>query len=76
MVKKRQNIVNIVKECPLKAHKGCHFTFVNCHLCVLKMKKTPTDNGPSINDVGQFFRFYDPPPSPFVVFLLSKFLHF
>ena len=28
------------------------------------MKKTPTDNGPSINDVGQFFRFYDPPPSP------------
>ena len=31
--------------------------------------------GPPINDVGPLFRFYDPPPSPFVVFLLSKFRH-
>ena len=38
--------------------------------------KLKTCKGPSINDVGPFFRFYDPPPSTFVVFLLSKFQHF
>ena len=42
---------------------------------------SPTENnkndiqawGPSINDVSPVFQFYDPLPSPFVIFLLSKF---
>ena len=36
----------------------------------------PITKESSINDVGPFFRFYDLPPSPFVVFLLSKFQYF
>ena len=39
--------------------------------CIITLGK-----GPSINDLGPFFRFYNPPPSPFVVFLLRKFRHF
>ena len=35
-----------------------------------------SNKGPSINDVGPFFRFYDPPPSPLIVFLLSKISNF
>ena len=48
----------------------------NRPVAILNSLSWHLSKGPSINDVGTFFQFYDPPPSPFVVFLISKFRHF
>ena len=50
-----------------------HVPWWHCSTIYHHFKIPCYSKGPSINDVGPFSRFYDPPPSPLVVFLLSKF---
>ena len=53
-----------------------HVPWWHCSTIYHHFKIPCYSKGPSINNVGPFFRFYDPPPSPLVVFLLSKFRYF